>query len=222
MCYSSKMSFSFAFIGIATTIYIYFFNKLKYNYVPMILLFYSGMELLQGIQYYIVNECNNPINKLLTEVAFLFVLVQPLMWNFFYYINSDKFEKKIFITGMALSISWIATSIYTRLIYKKNNGVKSYLFSDTVCTKKNKSHLYWNWTSANIQDFNPTMLMYVMVWFIPGLISTRHRSTSMIITLSFIVAYFSSIFNNEPFTLPSLWCYFSVPIVLLVIYKNIR
>jgi hypothetical protein len=220
MCYSSKMSFSFAFIGIVTTIYIYFYNNLNYNYVPMLLLFYSGMELLQGIQYYIVNECKNPINKLLTEVAYIFVLLQPLMWNYFYYINSDKYEQKIFMTGIALSISWIVTSIYTRLIYTKNNGVNSYIFSDSVCTKKNKSHLYWNWTSANIQDFNPTMLMYVMVWFIPALLSKRHRTTSLIITISFIIAYISSIYNNEPFTLPSLWCYFSVPIVLLIVYKN--
>ena len=222
MCYSSKMSFSFAFIGVASTIYIYFYNNLNYKYVPMILLFYSGMELLQGIQYYIVNECKNPINKLLTEVAYLFVLLQPLMWNYFYYSNSEKCEQKIFITGMALSISWIATSIYTRLIYKKNNGQTTYLFSDSVCTKKNKTHLYWNWTSANIQDFNPTMLMYVMIWFIPALLTRKHRSTSMIITLSFIVAYFSAMHNNEPFTLSSLWCYFSVPIVLLIVYKNLK
>jgi hypothetical protein len=226
------MSFSFAFIGIVTTIYIYFYNNLNYKYVPMLLLFYSGMELLQGTQYYIVNQCNNPANKLLTELAYLFVLVQPLMWNYFYYVNSNKCDKNIFLTAIALSMCWMATSIYTRLTYTKNNGidshtknndVNSYLFSDSVCTKKNKTHLYWNWTSANIQDFNPTMLMYVMVWFIPALLSARHKSTSMIIILSFIIAYISSSkYSNEPFTLTSLWCYFSVPIVLIIIYKNIR
>jgi len=230
MCYSSEMSFSFAFVGIVITIYIYFNNNLKYKYVPMLLLFYSGMELLQGIQYYIVNECKNPVNIVLTEIAYIFVLLQPLMWNYFYYINSDKCEKNIFITGIVLSISWMITSIYTRLTYTKNNGIdsytknneiNSYIYSDSVCTKKNQTHLYWNWTSANIQDFNPTMLMYIMVWFIPALLSNRHRNTSLIIIISFIIAYIASIYNNEPFTLTSLWCYFSVPIVLLIIYKNI-
>jgi hypothetical protein len=187
----------------------------------MLLLFYSGMEILQGIQYYIVNECNNPINKLLTEVAYLFVLLQPLMWNFFYYTNSEKCEQKIFMTGMALSLSWIVVHIYTRLIYTKKNVVKnSYTINDSVCTKKNKGHLYWNWTAADIYDFNPTMLMYVLVWFIPALLSKKHRNTSIIIILSFIMAYFASIYNNEIFVLSSLWCYFSVPIVLLIIYKN--
>jgi hypothetical protein len=222
MCYSSKMSFSFAFIGIVTTLYIYFYNNLKYKYVPMILLFYSGMEILQGTQYYIVNECNNPINKLLTEVAYLFVLLQPLMWNFFYYANSEKCEKNIFITAMTLSLSWIIVNLYTRLIYTKKNVVKnSYIINDSVCTKKNKGHLYWNWTASDIQDFNPTMLMYVLVWFIPALLTKKHRGTSMIITLTFLFAFFVSNYNNDLFVLSSLWCYFSVPIVLLIIYKNL-
>jgi hypothetical protein len=222
MCYSSEISFSFAFVGIVTTIYIYFYNKLKYKYVPMLLLFYSGMELLQGIQYYIVNQCNNPANKLLTEIAYAFVLLQPLMWNYFYYMNSNKCEQNIFITGIVLSLSWIVTSLYSRLTYTKDNGLKTYVFSDSVCTKKNTSHLYWNWTSADIQDFNPTFLMYIMIWFIPALLSSRHRNTSLIIIISFIIAYISSTYySKEPFTLTSLWCYFSVPIVLLIIYKNI-
>lgn len=221
MCYSSEMSFTFAFVGIVTAIYIYFYNNLNYKYVPILLLFYSGMELLQGTQYYIVNQCNNPTNVLLTEIAYLFVILQPLMWNYFFYANSAKCEQNIFLTGIALSMCWIATSIYTRLIYTKDNGANTYIYKDSVCTKKNKTHLYWNWTSANIQDLNPTMLMYIMIWFIPALVSSRHRSTSMILTLTFIIAFSTSIYNKELFTLPSLWCYFSVPIVLIIIYKNI-
>ena len=230
MCYSSEMSFSFAFVGIVTTIYIMLNNNLNYKYVPMLLIFYSGMELLQGTQYYIVNQCKNPANIILTEIAYLFVILQPLMWNYFYYINSDKSEQKLFLAGIALSISWMATSIYTRVTYTKENGVEShiknkvnsYIYSDSVCTKKNQTHLYWNWTSANIQDFNPTMLMYIMVWFIPAILSSRHRNTSIILIISFIIAYASSVNSNEPFTLTSLWCYFSVPIVLFIIYKNIN
>jgi hypothetical protein len=103
--------------------------------------------------------------------------------------------------------------------YTKNNRINSYILGDSVCTKKNKTHLYWNWTSANIQDLNPTMLMYILVWFIPALLSNRHRNTSFIIIITFIIAYIAALYKNELFTLPSLWCYFSVPIVLLIIYK---
>jgi hypothetical protein len=219
------MSFTFAFFGIAASIYIYFYNNFNYTYLPMLLLFYSTMEILQGIQYYFVNQCNNIINKLLTEFAYVLVITQPLMWNFFYYKNSAGCEKNIFTTGMALSISWMIVHIITRLLYTKQNGMKykdSVYGSDTVCTKKQKSHLYWQWTSANLHDFNPTMLMYLFVWFVPALISKKHRSTSIILILSFLIATLISYLNKESFVITSLWCYISVPIVLVIIYNIIR
>ena len=84
----------------------------------MLLLFYSGMELLQGTQYYIVNQCKNPANTILTEIAYLFVLVQPLMWNYFYYVNfvflnSQELEDYKSITKQLLPPSSVETWINT-------------------------------------------------------------------------------------------------------------
>ena len=222
MCYSTPMSFLFAFAGITAAIYINFYNNLNYNYLPMLLLFYSSMEILQGIQYYYVNQCDNNYNKLLTEFAYILVILQPFMWNFFYYKNSNGCDKQIFITGMALSLCWMITNILSRLLYTKENGMKfkdSVYGTDSVCTKKNKSHLYWQWTSANFYDLNPTMLMYLLVWFVPALISKKHRYTSIILIVSFFISLFFSYYNNEIFVITSLWCYISVPIVLAIIYN---
>jgi hypothetical protein len=235
MCYSTPMSFSFAVAGILTSYYIYFYNNLNYSYLPMLLLFYSTMEILQGVQYYYVNQCSNITNIFLTEFAYLLVLLQPLMWNFFYYKNSVPSEKNIFLTAMILCISWIIVNVMTRIFYDKKNstykkgnvmGVMKFEDSmfggDSVCTKKQKTHLYWQWTSAKFYDLHPTMLMYVLVWFIPALISKKHRLTSLILILSFLVAGIVSYFTNEYFVFTSLWCYISVPIVLVVIYNIIK
>lgn len=225
MCYSTPMSFSFAVVGIVTASYIYFYDNLNYNYLPMLLIFYSIMEILQGVQYYFVNQCSNIINYMLTEFAYILVILQPLMWNFFYYKNSSGCEKQLFITGMTLAICWMIVHIFTRLIYTKTNGMKfedSVYGGDSICTKKQKSHLYWQWTSANIFDLNPTMLMYLLVWFIPALISNKHRTTSIILILSFLLSLIVSYLNNEIFVITSLWCYISVPIVLAIIYNIIN
>jgi len=216
------MSFSFAIMGILTAMYTTFYNNFQYNYLPMLLLFYSTMEILQGVQYYYVNQCGNFYNRILTEFAYILVIVQPLMWNFFYYSNSSSCDKQIFITGMALSFCWMITNILTRLLYTKKNGVKfenSIYGSDKVCTKKRKSHLYWLWTAANFYDLNPSMLMYLLTWFVPALISQKHRNTSIVLILSFFVSLFASFYNGEPFVITSLWCYISVPIVLVIIYN---
>lgn len=218
------MSFLFAFIGICVSIYLLIHNNLKYTFLPLILLFYSFMEILQGVQYYYVNQCTNIINKILTETAYILVLLQPFLWNFFYYKNTIGSDKKLFVIGIALSICWSITSILTRIFYTKENGIKyeqSVYANDTPCTKKDKGHLYWQWPSANFFDMNPGMFMYLLIWIVPGLISNKHRTISIIILLSLLVSLIFSYYNDEVTTITSLWCYVSVPIVLLVIVSII-
>lgn len=233
MCYSTPMSFSFAFVGILSAIYLILYNNLKYNYLPLLLLFYSFMEILQGVQYYYVNQCKNKINIFLTEIAYILVILQPFMWNFFYYNNTVGCDKKYFVIGMILSVCWSITSILTRIFYTKDNGIKyeqSVYANETSCTKKDKGHLYWQWSSANFFDLNPGMLMYLLIWMVPALISRQHRSISIILLLSLFVSLLFSYYNNEVTTITSLWCYVSVPIVLIVIiniimkvkYKHLR
>ena len=226
MCYSSKMSFSFFFIGILTTIYIQLFSPvMRATYIQFILLFYSLMELLQCVQYYYVNQCTNIINKLLTEVAYLFVIVQPLMWNAYFYVNTGECDKKIFLTAIALSICWMFVNVCSRLLYntkiwpyiqtEKNNT--AFAGADGVCTKKKLTHLYWEWTSANFFELNATFLTFLLMWFVPALLSVKHRMTSLILICSAIVAAYSAFSVGESFIFTSLWCYISVPIVLIVI-----
>ena len=97
MCYNSEISFSFATVGILTTAYIYAYKSdLTKTGIQYILLFYAFMELLQGFQYFFVNQCSNAVNVFLTEVAYILVIVQPLMWNSFFYFNSPEKDKVIF------------------------------------------------------------------------------------------------------------------------------
>ena len=222
MCYNSTISFTFFSIGILTTLYIFLFVPfIKKTYIYLLLLFYSFMELLQGIQYYYVNQCSNKINIILTECAYVLVILQPLIWNIYYYFNSDKYDKYIFITAIYLYICWIIVNIYGRLTYDKNKSPQtqdnSVYASDKICTKKNKTHLYWEWTSANYRDLNANFLTYLLLWFIPALISNKHRITSIILIISALVGAYITYLSKEPYIFTSVWCYISVPIVLIII-----
>lgn len=225
MCYNSEMSFYFATAGILTTMYIYFYeNTLAKTGIQYILLFYTLMELLQGFQYFFVNQCSNFINVILTEITYLFVIVQPLMWNSFYYINSDSCDKNLFIVAICMAFVWIFVNVLSRLLYGKYNKPQtkqnSIFASDKVCTKKKKLHLYWEWTSTNFYELNANMFAHAMIWFVPALISTKFRTTSLILLLSSMLAGLASVVTNEPFTMTSLWCYISVPIVMIVILQK--
>jgi len=222
MCYNSEMSFALASIGVATIAYLYVYKKLVTSTgIQYLLLFYTAMELLQGIQYFFVNQCSNAVNVFLTEIAYLFVLVQPLIWNMFYYFNSDTCDQKIFVVAIVSFIVWMIVDVLSRLLHDKTDQNKTekygHFTSSKVCTKKQKTHLYWEWTSADFGILNATFLSYFMIWFIPALFSSRFRNTSILI-MAF--AAFSAVvagLNGELFTFASLWCYISVPILLCVV-----
>ena len=221
MCYSTGMSYAFALLGIAATVYVVYSKRFKYKYLPMLLLFYTVMEILQGTQYFFVNECNNRWNILSTEFAYILVIVQPLMWNFFFYENSDRCEKNIFVTSVALNFFWIAASVASRVWYKKENRDIMTAFSrfgleDGVCARKQKTHVYWTWTSANFYDFKPTMLMYALIWFVPPMLTRKFRWVSVILRLGLVASVIAAFALGEAHTMTSLWCFYSVPTVLLV------
>lgn len=223
MCYNSEMSFAFASIGVVTLAYLYLYKKpLTQSGIQYVLLFYTVMETLQGIQYFFVNQCSNAVNIFLTEVAYILVLTQPLMWNLFYYFNSSDGDKKIFLVAIVSILVWMTSDVLSRIMYNKTglNKTKNTGFyaSDKVCTKKEKTHLYWQWTSANFRELNATGLSYFMIWFIPALFSKQFRSTSILMMALSAFAALIAVFNNEFFTYASLWCYISVPIMLLIIF----
>jgi hypothetical protein len=226
MCHNSTVSYSFAAVGVIVALYIQFYEAaLKKTGIQYLLAFYSGMEFLQGTQYFFINECSNVINKYLTEIAYLFVIVQPFMWNLFYYFNSNAFDKQIFLTALSLFVVWMAVNILSRILYDKNKYPQtkdvSVHASDEVCTKRKLTHLYWEWTSANFSDINANFLTYLMVWFVPALLSLKYRTTSLLLICSAIIAWTVSCLMGEPFVFTSLWCYVSVPIVLFVIINII-
>jgi hypothetical protein len=221
------MSFAFGSIGLLSLAYLYTYKKpLTQTGIQYILLFYTVMELLQGIQYFFVNQCSNAVNIFLTEVAYVLVLTQPLMWNMFYYFNSDPGDKKIFLVAIASFIVWMISDVLSRIMYDKNGINKTketgFYASDKVCTKKEKTHLYWQWTSANFRELNATGLSYFMIWFIPALFSKQFRSTSILMMGLSAFAAVIAHYNNEFFTYASLWCYISVPIMLCVIFDYMQ
>jgi len=223
MCYNTGISFLFAAVGFLITFYIFLFDKvLNKSGIQYILGFYSIMEVLQGVQYFYVNQCSNFMNIILTEFAYLLIIVQPLMWNIFFYVNSNALDKQIFFTAICLCIPWIIVNVLARFLYDKNKYPQtkqnSPYAADKVCTKRKLSHLYWEWTSANFKELNANFFMYLMVWIVPALISKKFRSVHVVFTAFALLIAYVAYLTEELVIFPALWCYVSVPIMLVILF----
>lgn len=221
MCYDSETSFAFFVLGITLVTFIYTSApRVRASNIHWLVLFYTLMELLQTVQYWSVNECDRTVNRLLTEVAYVFIIVQPLMWNLYFYKISIGAEKKIFPTAMAMSVCWMAVSVLARVLYDPNYNPQtkghSVFAGNCTCTRRQQSHLYWEWTSFNLQDVTANYLTYFMLWFLPGFMSSHYKTSLLGASLT-IVAGTMTLLSGERFIFPSVWCFISVPLMTLLV-----
>ena len=126
-----------------------------------------------------------------------------------------------------MCIIWIIFNIIGRILYNKNiiqnsnRNFSVYQYYQNTCTHKHKSHLFWTWNSAYLYDYHPNLLMFLVLWAIPGLLTKKTFNIIIIGTISLFVSLFISFYIlKEGYTFTSTWCYISVPIVLYMILLN--
>jgi len=215
------MSFGFVLIGLAGILYLQ--NDTKHKYISYVLFFYVLMELLQTVQYYLLNDCENLWNRLLTEVAYVHIILQPILWNAYFYANSTKAEGGLFKAGIALAIAWGVFNLLGRLLYGTpgvEGKTNSWIYGDKSCTYKGASHLYWQWTSADLGEWNATFIMYLLIWFVPALLSVTHFTTGMLIMGAAFLSVIVSGYMGDIREFPAAWCYISIPMLGIVIGKD--
>jgi hypothetical protein len=121
------------------------------------------------------------------------------------------------MVGIVLAVLWMVVNVSARLTYTPENGQKqkdSIFAGPSSCTKRNASHLFWNWPSANYNDLTANYLMYLLIWFIPGLVSSSFRGVSIVVAIFACIGALMAHLANEVYIFASVWCYISVPMIL--------
>ena len=237
MCYSAGMSFSLAAVGALCTIASAVDPVLRRQLVYVPFAFYTCMELLQGVQYSHVNLCGSLANATSTEIAYVLVIVQPLMWNLLYYLRTPATDcdRRLFVVGMAMAVVWMAFSLAARLLsgqpgfQRRTNDVHSYVADPDAgasaatangCTMQAtpENHLYWKWASADFHGVDANWLMYLMIWFVPALLcATQRRNVSIAIAAAAIAMVVTFKYGAKMAEFSSLWCMYSIPLLTVML-----
>ena len=64
MCWNLAASTVFTIIGLVAAVY--FYKKKEHFFLWLPLIYFSLMELLQAVTYLVINQCDEPLNQLLT------------------------------------------------------------------------------------------------------------------------------------------------------------
>jgi hypothetical protein len=220
MCYSFQMSLSLAIAGVVLTGIACNDADARKQYLHVIYGFYTLMEILQTIQYMYVNDCTSWQNSLLTNIAYVLVIVQPLLWNtIFYYRVSDPKDKQIFKLAIVLHIVWMSMNVLSRVLYTskddQNNNCGFFNNTKTCTYRKNDSHLYWTWTTKHMPDMTANIFMYLCIWFVPALMVTHTRFASYCLIIAVIIGMIiTKLYGTTMLEFPSTWCLISIPMLM--------
>ena len=227
MCFNQKYSAVFAIMGIISLLVV----KKKSSLLHIPIIFYTIMEILQTIQYSYVNNCDST-NRLLTEISYLLIIVQPIMWNLIFLYRSSpltNYNKGILYCAIVLCAIWILAHVMRRFKNYSNNYKSKdndhnpeITAGNNTCTyKKDNEHLYWNYELFSNPGMDANWFMYLMLWFIPGLLIPGEKLTIFAIMAGFFgsLLYVKSNNHTKHIT-PSLWCLTSGPTLALnVLYS---
>lgn len=210
MCFTKEISGIFATIGIIATI----ISIQKKSNSFIIYLFYTIMELLQTVQHSSLNECNNTNNIFYTKIAFILVMVQPMLWNYHRYMNN---KSDVFKFALIASIIW-AISFAIRIIPITNDhyikiDCDNMAVGEIWCTKKNSTdnHLSWYFPLYTYGGLEANYYCMLLLWFLPALWEDKYGIAKC--AYWFFQLFVTSLVVNNYHAYPSTWCILSVPII---------
>ncbi len=203
------MSGVFALLG-AVLAYRLYLKRDKACFMWVLFAFYAGMEFLQFLQHRTLNQCSTKENQVLATVAFLYVVVQPFLWQYYAYRCHSKtpFQKGVFALSMLLS-GVVAASFLLRW----GTGTDSKgtdMMTGELCTKKDDGHLYWQWPIGVSHMKVANWFMFMVVWFAP-LIFFADGGVGIGLAGGAVLSYALSKRSVE---YPSTWCLMSLPLLL--------
>jgi hypothetical protein len=212
MCFSENISLAIGSFGILSSLY--FFNKNLYASIGIG--YFSLMEILQFFQYKVINDCNNNINKLLTNIGYIHICFQPLFFNIWLFAFTKNpnfiFLYLSFFAGLLLA---------TRLFYVSDDelcDVKNEpLCGKTTCAISGEKHIAWNirLRAPGKYWFTPSIGLHFFMWVIPAIVIFQLKP---LIALILTGPYLGILLTNNKNEQPAVWCYTSIAQMFITYY----
>merc|ERR1712167_431412 len=216
MCFNQPMSFAFATLGLIIAIYIKF-KTTNTKYAIGVFWFFL-MELLQGFQYFWIDDCDHPMNQFLTLLGFIHICYQPY---FTHVINSSLSRNPKFLMqydiilrlcllgGTLLFLRYVVAE-YSQMIISSDltdwMGVApavgscrtiEWLRGEKLCTFSGRYHLAWSVPMYDPTYWSPSAAIHSFLMFGP---------------------FFASWITPNLMEQASIWCFFSIAQIAIMLF----
>ena len=221
MCFSPILTWVTASIGLSAAAIVYANKKPANLYFPLI--YFSSMEVLQGIMYLQLDDPTAWLVKLLVYSAYLHVSFQPLVINYWLgaFINESQraayqFTLKLSVIGGLLLLSRVYLAHDTPLCSSYET-----LCSATPTIFNGLHHIAWSLplTGAGWNYVNPSIALHMFLFFIPGVLLGFYRLMAIFFLLG---PFLSAYLTPNPSEQSSIWCIIGIWLLAITILTCVR
>eukprot|EP00775_Hariotina_reticulata_P013610 gene13610-13735_t len=201
-------------------------------------LYFGLMEFLQVGQYLVADQCDNPINQLLTWAAYVHVAFQPLIVNLFFLYGQrnphpevGSFVLKLCVASAVLALTRTPLLPITKLgdlLHTKYPDIppshtlgKQCHYMEAFCGPRTCSfkggawgHISWELPLAPATYFVPGAFNHAFLFFVPTLIAGDMIKRLLMLATIVIgplhsMAFASADMTTYPFEWATIWCFFA-------------
>ncbi|KAI8471998.1 MAG: hypothetical protein J3K34DRAFT_415356 [Monoraphidium minutum] len=189
MCFTIQITAAMMVLNLGTAVFL----TSRGHWLPRTQLFYTFflMELLQFLQYLVLDDCNHWLNQLTTVLSYIHVCFQPLSVNMFLFQNEPNRDatrtiyKLCLVTGVlgVLRVPYLglahlppaALELVPGLPDLKLAGTQAVCAWETVCgprtcTTRGNLHLAWSLPLLPPSYFIPSGFVHFLMFFAPAFV----------------------------------------------------
>ncbi len=218
MCWSFSASIVLTTIGLLASIYLIRKKEDKFLWIPLI--YFSLMELLQVFTYLVLNQCDLPMNQLLTYIGYLHIAFQPFFANmiFMHFIPKHVKEK---IEGYVYTLCFVSAILMLIRVYPfawaEACQIGSTMCGPQLCSISGNWHLAWMIPQKDFGIMFASAYM-ISVFIVPFLYGSWKINIYHIL-FGPILAQLTSSNPNE---WPAIWCLFAIAVILAIFIPPLR
>lgn len=215
MCFSQPISLFFTVLGFALGQLYRYKNRTwkdpEFWRVILSIDYFTSMEALQCIQYFWIDECDNPINKALSWVGFLHICFQPLVLNLGISWRVSRHNRYV-VDTVIVPLCMIAGVFFSSRMFLADEfpcpvGLDPLCATDT-CTYMGSIHLTWRFKMRASNLWTPGAWSHHFLMFAPAILTGNPLTSLFLFITGPIMGHYVTNWDLSEWA--SIWCYFSV------------
>jgi len=208
MCFSIEMSAAFA---VLMWTYCLLWRKGPLE-ARLCIGYFAAMETLQAAQYTVVDQCDNPVNKVLTLLGFLHLAFQPFFVNMYLSCFMNKAQKKY--KQLCCALALFSGVLLTNRFWKTwgdidcTNNIEP-LCGPKLCSFQGDVHIAWQMPMQHAdQDyFTPGFFTHFFTFYLPTYAIGMWPYTVFLLASG---PFLGRVLTSHQDEIPAIWCFFSI------------